>query len=51
MAEVVVTEAPVPMRILGFEGFCPTGSPAFLLEQAGLTADGIAAAVREVVGR
>ena len=48
VAEVVVTEQPVPMRILGFPGFCPTGSAAFLLEQAGLTPDGIAAAAREV---
>jgi len=48
VAEVVVTERPVPMRILGFPGFCPTGSAAFLLEQASLTPDGIAAAAREV---
>lgn len=50
VAEVVVTEAPVPMRILGFPGFCPTGSPTWLLEWAGLTPDGIAAAARELVG-
>ena len=37
------------MRILGFQGFCPTGSPTFLFEQAGLTPDGIAAAAREVM--
>jgi transketolase len=49
VAEVVVTEAPVPMRILGFPGFCPTGSPTWLLEWAGLTPAGIAAAAREVV--
>jgi len=50
VAEVVVQEAPVPMRILGFEGFCPTGSPAFLFEQAGLTPDGIVTAAREIIG-
>lgn len=50
VAEVVVQEQPVPMRILGFEGFCPTGSPVFLFEQAGLTPDGIAGAAREVIG-
>ncbi len=50
VAEVVVTEQPVPMRILGFPGFCPTGSAAFLLERAGLTPAGIAAAAREVIG-
>jgi transketolase len=49
VAEVVVQERPVPMRILGFAGFCPTGSPAFLFEQAGLTPEGISAAAREVV--
>ncbi len=51
VAEVVVQEQPVPMRILGFPGFCPTGSPAFLLELAGLTPDGIANAAREVMDR
>lgn len=50
VAEVVVSEHPVPMRILGFPGFAPTGSIDFLLERAGLTADGIAAAAREVLG-
>ena len=34
VAEVVVSERPVPMRLLGFPGFCPTGSPTFLLEHA-----------------
>jgi transketolase len=50
VAEVVVSEHPVPMRILGFPGFAPTGSIDFLLEHAGLTAAGIAAAAREVLG-
>ncbi len=47
VAEVVVTEHPVPMRILGFPGFAPTGSIDFLLEWAGLTDEGIAARRRE----
>ncbi len=51
VAEVVVQEQPTRMRILGFPGFCPTGGPAFLFEQAGLTPDGIAAGAHEVVGR
>jgi len=51
VAEVVVQEQPTRMRILGFPGFCPTGDPAFLLEQAGLTPDGIAIAAHEVLGR
>jgi transketolase len=50
VAEVVVTERPVPMRILGFPGFAPTGPTEFLLEHVGLTAAGIAAAARELVG-
>jgi len=49
VAEVVVQTTPAPMRILGFEGFCPTGSPAFLFEQAGLTPEGIATAARAVM--
>jgi transketolase len=51
VAEVVVTEQPVPMRILGFPGFAPTGPTEFLLEHTGLTADGIAAAARDLLGR
>jgi transketolase len=49
VAEVVTTSRPCRMRILGFPGFLPTGSPDFLLERFGLTADGIADAVREIV--
>ena len=49
VAEVVATSRPCRLRILGFPGFLPTGSPEFLLERYGLTATGIAAAVREVV--
>jgi transketolase len=43
VAEVVVDTHPVRMKILGVPGvFAPTGSPEFLLEHFGLTADGIA---------
>jgi len=49
VAEVVATSRPCRLRILGFPGFLPTGSPEFLLEQHGLTASGIAAAVRETI--
>jgi transketolase len=49
VAEVVATSRPCRLRILGFPGFLPTGSPEFLLEHHGLTASGIAAAVRETV--
>jgi transketolase len=49
VAEVVVTTHPVPMRILGFPGFAPTGSAEFLLEHVGLTAAGIRDAARSIV--
>ncbi|MGD8487057.1 MAG: transketolase C-terminal domain-containing protein [Chloroflexota bacterium] len=49
VAEVVVEVAPTRMRLLGFPGFCPTGSPTFLLDRFGLSADGIATAAREIV--
>jgi transketolase len=51
VAEIVVTEHPLPMRMLGFPGFCPTGSPEFLLDHYGMDPAGIAAAAREVIGR
>lgn len=50
VAEVVVATHPVKMRILGVPGvFAPTGSPEFLLEHFGLTAEGIHRAARELV--
>jgi transketolase len=50
VAEVVVTERPVPMRMLGVPGvFAPTGSTEALLERFGLTAEGIAGAAAELV--
>jgi transketolase len=49
VAEVVATSRPCRLRILGFPGFLPTGSSEFLLEHHGLTASGIAAAVRETI--
>lgn len=51
VAEVVSTNSPVPMRILGFPGFLPTGSTEWLLEHFGLTSEGIAGAARQVLGR
>lgn len=50
VAEVVVAEHPVPMRILGVPGvFAPTGSTQWLFERFGLTPEGIAIAARELV--
>ena len=51
VAEVVATHRPVPMRIMGFDGFQPTGSVEWLLDRAGLNAAGIAEAARQVVAR
>ncbi|MGW0815847.1 transketolase family protein [Streptomyces viridiviolaceus] len=50
VAGIVAQNRPRPMRILGVQReFAPTGSAAFLLEHFGLTADGIASAVRELL--
>lgn len=50
VAEIVVTSHPVRMRILGVPGvFAPTGSPDFLLEHFGLTAEGIRQAALSLV--
>lgn len=51
VAEVVTQNRPVAMRILGFDGFQPTGSAEWLMERAGLTAGGVAAAARHLVAQ
>ena len=51
VAEVVVRNAPVPMRILGVKGFAPTGSATYLLDHFGLSRDGIVAAALELKGQ
>lgn len=51
VAEIVATNQPVPMRILGFPGFVPTGSADWLLEHFNLNAAGIADAARQVLSR
>lgn len=50
VAETVVQKAPVPMRILGFPGFCPTGDVKFLMNHFGVDAEGIVKAALELVG-
>jgi len=51
VATAAAEHHPVPMRILGVrDTFAPTGSTTYLLEHFGLTADGIADAVRSVLG-
>jgi transketolase len=44
VASLVAQHQPVPMRILGVNGFAPTGGTGYLLDHFGLNADGIAAA-------
>jgi transketolase len=52
VASLLAQHSPTPMRILGVpRRFAPTGSASFLLEHFGLTADGIAAAARDLAGR
>jgi transketolase len=51
VAEVVASHDPVPMRIMGFPGFLPTGSAEWLLEHSGLTENGIAQAARDILAR
>ena len=49
VAEIVAGHRPVPMRIMGFPGFVPTGSAEWLLEHFGLNAEGIAESARQVI--
>lgn len=49
VAEYCADHHPVRVKRLGFPGFLPTGSPGWLMERYGLTAEGIAAAARDLV--
>ncbi|MEU7855869.1 transketolase C-terminal domain-containing protein [Nonomuraea sp. NPDC049141] len=50
VSAAVVTHHPVPMRILGVPRvFAPTGDTAFLLDHFGLSAEGIVAAVKDLL--
>lgn len=51
VAETVVSHHPVPMALLGFSGFCSTGSSEYLIDKAGMTPEGIASAARGVLAR
>ncbi|UVC12188.1 transketolase family protein (plasmid) [Rhizobium sp. TH2] len=52
IAEVVVAEAPVPMKILGVPGiFAPTGSAEFLLDEFGMSPAAIAEAATALIAR
>ena len=51
VAEVISTQRPVPMRIIGVpDVFAPTGSEAWLMDRFGISAAGIGHAARDVVG-
>ena len=52
IAEVVVRHCPVPMDILGVPGvFAPTGSANFLLDEFGMSPEGIANSAEALVAR
>lgn len=52
IAEVVVAEAPVPMKILGVPGiFPPTGSAEFLLDEFGMSPRAVADAAEALIAR
>lgn len=52
VAEVVVAEAPAPMKILGVPGiFPPTGSAEFLLDEFGMSPESVAGAAITLIGR
>ena len=52
VAEVVVRHRPVPMDILGVPGvFAPTGSANFLLDEFGMSPEGIANSAEALVAR
>lgn len=52
IAEVVVAEAPVPMKILGVPGvFAPTGSAEFLLDHFGMSPAAVAEAAKALIAR
>lgn len=52
IAEVVVAEAPVPMRILGVPGiYAPTGPAEFLLDEFGMSPAAIAEAAVSLIDR
>ena len=51
VAELTAANLPVPVERMGFPGFVPTGSVAWLFHEFGLTAAGIAAAAQRAIGR
>lgn len=51
VAELLVTRYPAPMRLVGVpDTFAPTGSAEWLLDHFGISAAGVAAAARDLLG-
>ena len=51
VAEFTAAHQPVPVEMVGFPGFVPTGSVDWLFDHFGLTPHGIAAAARRALAR
>lgn len=51
VAEVLSTQQPAHLKVMGFPGYAPTGSVDFLFEHFKLTGAGIAEAVRDVLAK
>lgn len=51
VAETLVQHTPVPVEMVGFPGFVPTGSVEWLFDHFGLSPNGIAAAARKAMAR
>ena len=51
VAETLALHRPVPMEMLGFPGFVPTGTVDFLFDHFGLTENDIADAARKAISR
>lgn len=51
VAETLALHRPVPMEMLGFPGFAPTGSVDFLFDHFGLSATGISSAAVKAISR
>jgi transketolase C-terminal domain/subunit len=51
VAQVVASNAPVPMQFIGLRTYAKSGKAEELLEQHGLTASSIEEAVRTVISK
>ena len=49
MAETVVQNHPIKIKILGVPEFAPTGSAGYLLDRYGMSLEGITEAARKLI--